>query len=100
MAAGLPATEVTNSMSNVASSIGAYRSEQNLWPPACSDAAAVQTTLGVALPAGVLGTSPARLQDMSTDALGVITVGTLVPTTTTAQDEKATKFVTQRVQVL
>ncbi len=44
-------TEVTNSMSTVASAVAAYRQDNNAWPPnALSTAAGLQNTLGVAVP--------------------------------------------------
>ena len=48
-------TEVTNSMSTVASAVGAYYQENQGWPPAdVVGAAAVQTSFGVAVPTGRL----------------------------------------------
>jgi len=58
-------TEVTNSMSNVASAVAAYYQEQNTFPTA-GDVTAILDSLGVAIPAG------GRVEDMSVTA-GVIT---------------------------
>jgi len=44
-------TEVTNSMSNVASAVSAYYQENNNWPTA-GTAALIQGSLGVSVPAG------------------------------------------------
>jgi type IV pilus assembly protein PilA len=47
-------TEVSNSMSNVASAVAAYYQDEGVWPPtALSTAAAMKTTLGVSVPIGV-----------------------------------------------
>ena len=46
-------TEVTNSMSNVATAVGAYYQDEGAWPPAQGDEAAIKTTLGVAIPVGI-----------------------------------------------
>ncbi len=47
-------TEVTNSMSNVASAVGAYYQDEGFFPPnALTGAAAIKTTLGVAVPENV-----------------------------------------------
>ena len=44
-------TEVSNSMSNVASAVGAYYQDEGVWPPnALGTAAAMKTTLGVSVP--------------------------------------------------
>ncbi len=44
-------TEVTNSMSHVASAVASYYSEEGKWPvTTMSDAATVKTSLGVAVP--------------------------------------------------
>ena len=43
-------TEVTNSMSNVASAVASYYQENNGWPATAADKAAVRDNLGVALP--------------------------------------------------
>jgi type IV pilus assembly protein PilA len=44
-------TEVSNSMSNVASAVAAYYQDEGTWPPnALTDAAALRTTLGVSVP--------------------------------------------------
>src|SRR5512139_2072912 len=45
-------TEVTNSMSNVASAVAAYYQENNSWPATAADKAAIRDNLGVALPSG------------------------------------------------
>ncbi len=46
-------SEVTNSISNVASAVAAYRQDNEAWPPnALNTAAALQNTLGVAVPIG------------------------------------------------
>ena len=46
-------TECTNSMSNVASAIGAYYQDEGTWPGAMSGAAELKTSLGVSVPVGV-----------------------------------------------
>ena len=47
-------TEVTNSMSNVASAVAAYYQDEGTWPPVTlTTATAIKSTLGVALPVGV-----------------------------------------------
>jgi type IV pilus assembly protein PilA len=47
-------TEVSNSMSNVASAVGAYYQDEGFFPPnTLTGAAAMKTTLGVAVPEGV-----------------------------------------------
>ena len=46
-------TEVSNSMSNVSSAVGAYYQEEGRWPGAMSGAAVVKSSLGVAVPEGV-----------------------------------------------
>jgi type IV pilus assembly protein PilA len=44
-------TEVSNSMSNVASAVAAYYQDEGTWPPnSLTDAAAMKTTLGVSVP--------------------------------------------------
>jgi len=43
-------TEVSNSMSNVASGLGAYYQDEGTWTGALATAAAIKTTLGVAVP--------------------------------------------------
>ena len=46
-------TEVSNSMSNVASAVAAYYQDEGVWPPtALGTAAAMRTTLGVSVPIG------------------------------------------------
>jgi hypothetical protein len=42
-------TEVTNSMSNVASAVAAYHEDENTWPY-CDNIVAIRTSLGVAFP--------------------------------------------------
>ena len=47
-------TEVSNSMSNVASAVAAYYQDEGVWPPtALTTAAAMKTTLGVSVPVGI-----------------------------------------------
>ena len=47
-------TEVTNSMSNVASAVASYYQDEGTWPPVTlTTATAIKSTLGVALPVGV-----------------------------------------------
>ena len=47
-------TEVTNSMSHVASAVASYYADEGTWPPVTlATAAAVRNTLGVAVPVGV-----------------------------------------------
>jgi type IV pilus assembly protein PilA len=47
-------TEVSNSMSNVASAVAAYYQDEGVWPPtALGTSAAMKTTLGVSVPIGV-----------------------------------------------
>ena len=47
-------TEVTNSMSHVASAVAAYYQDGGTWPPVTlTTATAIKSTLGVALPVGV-----------------------------------------------
>jgi type IV pilus assembly protein PilA len=49
-------TEVTNSMSNVASAMAAFYQEEGNWPPTTlGSAAAIKTTLGVAVPVSPIG---------------------------------------------
>ena len=49
-------TEVTNSMSNVASAVASYYQDEGVFPPrVLSTAAAIKTTLGVAVPVYVAG---------------------------------------------
>jgi len=46
-------TEVSNSMSNVASAVAAYYQDEGVWPStALTTAAAMRTTLGVSVPIG------------------------------------------------
>ena len=46
-------TEVSNTMSNVASAVAAYYQDEGTWPPnALTTAAAMKTTLGVSVPIG------------------------------------------------
>jgi hypothetical protein len=47
-------TEITNSMSNVASAVAAYYQDEGTWPPVTlTDATAIKNTLGVSVPIGV-----------------------------------------------
>jgi type IV pilus assembly protein PilA len=47
-------TEVTNSMSNVASAVAAYYADEGIWPPVTlTTAAAIRSTLGVGIPVGI-----------------------------------------------
>ena len=47
-------TEVTNSMSNVASAVAAYYADEGTWPPVTlTTAAAIRNTLGVSVPIGI-----------------------------------------------
>src|SRR5512139_3364733 len=47
-------TEVTNSMSNVASAVAAYYADEGTWPPlTLTTAAAIRSTLGVSVPVGI-----------------------------------------------
>ena len=47
-------TEVTNSMSNVASAVAAYYQDEGTWPPVTlTTAAAIKSTLGVSVPVGI-----------------------------------------------
>jgi len=47
-------TEVSNSMSNVASAVAAYYQDEGTWPPnALANAADMKTTLGVSVPINV-----------------------------------------------
>jgi type IV pilus assembly protein PilA len=47
-------TEVTNSMSNVASAVSAYYQDEGTWPPVTlTTAAAIKSTLGVSVPVGI-----------------------------------------------
>src|SRR3990172_7024279 len=63
-------TEVTNSMSNVASAVAAYYQDEGKYPPnGLAGAAAIKTSLGVAVPVGAKYISSAVL----TGATGVIT---------------------------
>src|SRR5512139_100145 len=64
-------TEVTNSMSNVASAVASYYQENNNFPnPADTGTkAAINASLGVALPSG----TDARIDEMAVGAAGVIT---------------------------
>ena len=98
-------TEVTNSMSNVASAVAAYYEEQNAFPSA-PDMTTIQNSLGVALPSGAAsrigamavaaGTITATIANVdgtvngdtlimipTTDAQGAVTwswSGTVIPT--------------------
>src|SRR5512139_852532 len=64
-------TEVTNSMSNVASAVASYYQENNNFPNAADTGskAAINSSLGVALPSG----TDSRLDEMAVGAAGVIT---------------------------
>ena len=47
-------TEVTNSMSNVASAVAAYYQDEGTWPPVTlTTASAIKSTLGVSVPVGI-----------------------------------------------
>jgi prepilin-type N-terminal cleavage/methylation domain-containing protein len=46
-------TEVSNSMSNVSSAVGAYYQEEGRFPGGMSGAAVIKSSLGVAVPEGV-----------------------------------------------
>jgi type IV pilus assembly protein PilA len=61
-------TEVTNSMSNVATAVGAFYQDEGAWPNAQADETAIKTSLGVAVPVGVKYINAA-----SVGANGVIT---------------------------
>ncbi len=61
-------TEVTNSMSNVASAIAAYYQENNSFPAATANKVAIRNDLGVALP----DAADTRIFAMTTSAQGVI----------------------------
>jgi len=43
-------SEVTNSMGTIASAVDIYRQDTLEWPPACADALALQSNLGVHVP--------------------------------------------------
>jgi prepilin-type N-terminal cleavage/methylation domain-containing protein len=60
-------TEVTNGMTNVASGVAAYYQDNNAFPVALANQAAIQSTLGISL--GAL----TRVQTMTLAANGVIT---------------------------
>jgi len=64
-------TEVSNSMSNVASAVGAYYQDEGVYPGALADQTQIKTSLGVAVPVGVKYISSAAV----TGATGVITFG-------------------------
>jgi type IV pilus assembly protein PilA len=64
-------TEVTNSMSTVASAIANYYLDEAEYPPACADYAAIKNTLGVAVP--VVAEGGKYIAAAATDAAGVIT---------------------------
>ena len=50
-------TEVTNAMSTVASSLGSYYQESEIWPAtAITSISGIQTSLGVSIPTGRIGT--------------------------------------------
>jgi type IV pilus assembly protein PilA len=64
-------TEVSNSMSNVASAIGAYYQEEGIFPGVQADETVIKSSLGVAVPVGVK-----YIQSASVAAnTGVITFG-------------------------
>jgi type IV pilus assembly protein PilA len=66
-------TEVSNSMSNVASAVGAYYQDEGRFPPNdLSGATAIKNTLGVAVPEGVKYIATGIKIDATT---GVITFG-------------------------
>ena len=47
-------TEVTNSMSHVASAVASYYADEGTWPPiTLTTAAAIRSTLGVGVPVGI-----------------------------------------------
>jgi type IV pilus assembly protein PilA len=47
-------TEVTNSMSHVASAVAAYYQDEGTWPPVTlTTASAIKSTLGVSVPVGI-----------------------------------------------
>jgi len=47
-------TEVTNSMSNVASAVASYYADEGTWPPVTlTTAGAIKSTLGVSVPVGI-----------------------------------------------
>ncbi len=58
-------TEVTNSMSNVASAVGAYYQDQNMFPAAAVPVGMIKSSLGVSLPDWL---TSARFSDMSVAA--------------------------------
>ena len=62
-------TEVTNSMSNVASAIATSRNESQVWPVACGGIVDIQNSLGVSIPSS----AAMRISNMVTSATGVIT---------------------------
>ena len=64
-------TEVSNSMSNVGSAIGAYYSEEGRFPGALADQTEIKNSLGVAVPVGVKYISSAAVAANT----GVITFG-------------------------
>ena len=68
-------TEVTNSMSNVASAVAAYYQENNAFPVAPT-IDAIKDSLGVSIPTG-------RISDMSVDVVGT---GTAITGTVTGID--------------
>jgi type IV pilus assembly protein PilA len=85
-------TEVSNSMSNVASAVGAYYQEEGVYPTAAlNDAAAIKTTLGVAVPvnvkyissASVLATSGTIVFGIMGTGEGTVDGGTLTLSPTT-----------------
>ena len=62
-------TEVTNSMSNVASAVGSYYQDETRWPGAMAGAVQIKNSLGVAVPISIKYIGGASIGD--TD--GVIT---------------------------
>jgi len=64
-------TEVSNSMSNVSSAIGAYYQEEGRFPGAQTDETVIKSSLGVAVPVGVKYISTATVAA----GTGVITFG-------------------------
>ena len=62
-------TEVTNSMSNVASAMATYRNENQPWPSQCNTLADIQNSLGVSIP----DHAASRILSMQTDVNGNIT---------------------------
>ena len=61
-------SEVTNSISNVASAVGAYYQDEGRWPAAMAGRLQIQTSLGVDVPENVR-----YIETAAIGALGVIT---------------------------